>query len=57
MNHKRGHRSSWFPKEFGIRLLPDLFQKFNPMPYKLATLIEPEYSEWIRSRGFAVWYG
>jgi hypothetical protein len=54
-NHKRGHKSNYYVRKYGVRLLPDLYESFNPMPYKLAQVVEAELAEGLRSWGFAVW--
>jgi len=54
-NHKEGYRSSRFPHKYGQRLLSRLFRDFNPMPYELAKLIEPELAAHLRSKGYVVW--
>ena len=54
-NHKRGHKSNFYVRRYGVRLLTDLCRGFNPMPYKLAQVVEAEMAEKLRSRGFAVW--
>ncbi|MBW6516633.1 MAG: hypothetical protein K0B81_08500 [Candidatus Cloacimonetes bacterium] len=54
-NHKEGYKSSRYPHKYGQRLLYRLFKDFNPMPYELARLIEPELASHLRSKGYAVW--
>jgi len=31
--HKAGIQSNRYPKQFGLRLLPELYEVYNPMPY------------------------
>ncbi|GAB4222401.1 MAG: hypothetical protein Kow0062_19610 [Acidobacteriota bacterium] len=54
-NHLRGHKASWFVKEFGRKLMPERYRRFNPMPDELARYVEPDYSKWLRLLGYAVW--
>ena len=54
-NHKRGHKANYYVRNYGVRLVSELYQNFNPMPYKLAQVVEVEVAEKLRSQGFAVW--
>jgi len=54
-NHKKGHKSNYYVKRHGVRLLSGLYESFNPMPYKLAQVVEAEIAERLRSQGYAVW--
>ena len=54
-NHKRGHKSSGLVKNYHMRLVPNLYERFNPMPYELARQLEPEYTLLLQSQGYAVW--
>ena len=40
LNHKNGHKSSWVVKRYGDRLLPELYEHLNPMPYEAAMQME-----------------
>ena len=42
VNHKRGKQSARVVREFGIRLLPELYAHLNPMPYEAAVVMEQE---------------
>jgi hypothetical protein len=53
--HLRGEKDAWFVQKYGQRLLPDLYRHFNPMPYDLAHVMEPELARRLREQGFAVW--
>ena len=35
-NHKRGYKAAWVVEKYGIRLLPELYACFNPMPFQAA---------------------
>ena len=54
-NHKAGVKANWFVRKFGIGLLPDLFECYNPMPYEAAQVMEVELAEDLRGQGYAVW--
>lgn len=53
--HLRGEKDAWFVQKYGQRLLPDLYRHFNPIPYDLARLMEPELARQLGERGFGVW--
>ena len=53
--HQRGNHAARLVKRYGIRLLPQLYQHFNPMPYALATAMEPELARQFREQGYGVW--
>jgi len=53
--HLQGEKDAWFVHKYGRRLLPDLYRHFNPMPYDLARVMEPELTRRLRSDGYAVW--
>jgi len=54
-DHRRGSHSARFVKKYGLRLLPDLYKHFNPMPYELAALMEIELAKQLRGQGYGVW--
>src|SRR6266403_2353493 len=35
-NHKNGYKAARLVRKYGVRLLPDLFEHLNPMPYEYA---------------------
>ena len=53
--HKAGIQSNRYVKEYGLRLLPDLYEGFNPMAYDDAREREVEIGIDLRSAGFGVW--
>lgn len=55
VNHKRGYKSNRFAKKFGVKLRPDMYEFFNPMPWKAATELETELAAGLREKGHAVW--
>ena len=55
--HKEGYRSNKYAKYYGIKLRPDLYEKYNPIPTrKDAEEIEEMLGEALRIKGFGVWY-
>ena len=54
VNHKRGKQSARVVREFGIRLLPELYAHLNPMPYEAAVVMEQELAEDLRQQGYTV---
>ena len=53
--HKAGIQSSRYVMQYGLRLLPDLYEGFNPMTYDEAAAMEVEIGIDLRSAGFGVW--
>ena len=54
-NHKRGYKSSRIVKKFGMRLVPDIYEKRNPMTYEDASNKERKLASELRSKGHGVW--
>ena len=52
--HKAGIQSNKFAKDYGLRLLPDLYAVYNPMPYRGARDMEVELAIGLREAGYAV---
>ncbi|MCT7312412.1 hypothetical protein N5J06_15705 [Ralstonia sp. CHL-2022] len=53
--HKAGLKSNRFVREYGLRLMPELYECFNPMPYEAAREMEVELAIGLREEGYAVW--
>ena len=53
--HKAGIQSNAYVMKYGLRLLPDLYEGFNPMDYEAAQLMEVNIGIDLRSAGFGVW--
>ena len=53
--HKAGIQANRFAQQYGLRLLPDLYEAFNPMRYEDAVDKEIEVGIDLRSAGFGVW--
>ncbi len=53
--HKAGIQSNRYVKQYGLWLLPDLYEGFNPMSYDAACVMEVEIGIDLQSAGFGVW--
>lgn len=55
--HKAGIKSNRFVRLYGLCLLPDLYEPYNPMPYSGAQEMEVELGITLREEGYGVWQG
>ena len=53
-NHKTGIKAAQVVQRYGIRLLPELYEVFNPMPFEVAAQMERELAEDLRAQGYTV---
>ena len=53
-NHKAGIKAASVVKDYGLRLLPDLFKHLNPMPFDAAVQMEKDLAEDLRRTGYTV---
>ena len=53
-NHKAGIKASSLVKRYGIRLLPELYEHLNPMPFEAAVQMEKDLAEDLRRAGYTV---
>ncbi len=53
-NHKRGYKAAWTVKKYGVRLLPEMYACFNPMPFAAAAEMEVGLAEDLRAEGYTV---
>jgi hypothetical protein len=53
--HKAGVQANRFVRAYGLRLLPSLYEVFNPMPYEAAREMEVELAIGLREAGYGVW--
>lgn len=53
--HKAGIQSNKFAREYGLRLMPELYDLYNPMPYRGAKEMEVELAIALRESGYGVW--
>lgn len=56
VNHRDGHKSDDV-RRYGLRLLPELHECFNPMPYEAALQMEQELADDLQEKAYAVWQG
>jgi len=53
-NHKHGYKAAWVVEKYGLRLLPELYEHLNPMPYGAALQMEMDLAEDLRREGYTV---
>jgi len=53
-NHKSGVKAASVVTRYGVRLLPELFEHLNPMPFDAAAQMEKELAEDLRAQGYTV---
>jgi hypothetical protein len=53
--HKAGLQANRFVREYGLRLLPNLYEVYNPMPCEAAREMEVERAIGLREAGHGVW--
>ena len=55
--HKEGYKSNKYAKYYGIKLRPDLYEKYNPIPTrKDAEEIEEMLGKSLQKQGYGVWF-
>jgi hypothetical protein len=54
VNHKQGLKAARLVRHYGIRLLPELYEVFNPMPFAAAAQMEKELAADLRAQGYTV---
>ena len=55
--HKAGIRANKYVRLYGVRLMPELYEVYNPMPYDGARDMEVELAISLREKGWGVWQG
>jgi hypothetical protein len=53
--HKAGIKANKYAKKYGLRLMPEIYEKLNPMPYGDAQYMEVDLAIRLQSMGYAVW--
>ena len=53
-NHKKGVKAAWVVKKYGIRLMPELYEYLNPMPFEAAAQMEKDLAADLRAEGYTV---
>lgn len=56
-NHRNGYKSAWVVRKYGVRLMPELYEHLNPMPFEAAVQMESELAEDLRAAGYTVMGG
>ena len=55
--HKAGIQANRFVQKYGLRLMPELYEVYNPMPYDGARDMEVELAIGLKQKGYGVWQG
>jgi hypothetical protein len=55
--HKAGIQSNRYVMLYGLRLMPEVYEVYNPMPYDGARDMEVELAISLREKGWGVWQG
>jgi hypothetical protein len=55
--HMAGIKANRFVLRYGLRLVPELYEMYNPMPYEAARDMEVELAIGLQQEGYAVWQG
>jgi hypothetical protein len=53
-NHKNGYKSARVVKKHCLRLMPELYEHLNPMPFEAAAQMEKDLAEDLRNVGYTV---
>jgi hypothetical protein len=53
--HKAGIQANRYVLQYGVKLLPALYEMYNPMPYHGACEMEVELAIGLREAGYGVW--
>ena len=53
--HKADIQANRYVRDFGLRLVPQLYEVYNPMPYRAACEMEVELAIGLREAGYGVW--
>lgn len=53
--HKAGIQANRFVREYGLRLLPELYELYGPLTYDEARDLEVELAIDFREAGYGVW--
>jgi len=53
-NHRNGYKSAHLVEKFGLKLLPELYEHLNPMPFDAAAQMEKDLAEDLRADGYTV---
>jgi hypothetical protein len=54
VNHKAGIKAASVVTRYGIRLLPEMYEHLNPVPYEAAAQMEQDLADDLRRAGYMV---
>ena len=55
--HKEGYKSNTFARRFGLKLVPKLYEKYNPIPSrKDAEELEQYLANKLKKELYGVWF-
>ena len=55
--HKEGYKSNYFAKTYGLRLVSEFYEKYNPIPSrKDAEDLERYLALKLRKEGYGIWF-
>jgi len=56
--HKEGYKANRYARKYGLKLRPDLFEAYNPIPSRAdAEELEEYLADRLRKMGYGVWQG
>jgi hypothetical protein len=50
-NHKNSYKSAGIVRRYGVRLMPELYERLNPMPFEAAVQMELELAQDLGAAG------
>jgi predicted GIY-YIG superfamily endonuclease len=53
--HKAGIKANKYAKKYGLRLMPEIYEKLNPMPSSDAQYMEVDLAIRLQKLGYGVW--
>ena len=53
-NHKHGYKAAGVVEKYDVRLMPELYEHLNPMPYEAAAQMEMDLAEDLHNEGYTV---
>ena len=53
--HKAGIKANKYAMKYGMHLMPEIYEKLNPMPYGDAQYMEVDLAIRLRKSGYGVW--
>jgi len=53
-NHKNGYKAARLARKYSVRLMPELYEHLNPMPFEAAAQMEKDIAEDLRNDGYTV---